>query len=75
MLLQVGGQDGLDHQEAEALELHVAQAGQEVVLWPRQEEGPGGGGVVILQDRSVVVQNGLGEREILVHNKDRKSVV
>ena len=48
MLLQVGGQDVLDHQEAEAFEVHVAQAGQEVELWPRQEEAPGRGGVVVL---------------------------
>ena len=59
VFLEVGGQDGLDHQEAEALELHVLQVGKEVELRPRHEEVPGRRRVVVLQHRAVVVQNGL----------------
>jgi len=59
VFLEVGGQDGLDHQEAEALELHVLQVGQEVELRPRHEEVPGRRRVVVLQHRAVVIQNGL----------------
>lgn len=33
MLLQIGGQYGLDDQETETLELHVVQVDEEVVLW------------------------------------------
>lgn len=65
VLLEVGGEDGLDDEEAESFELHVAQVAQEVVLGVRQEEVPGGSSVVVLQDGAVVVQNGLhrGGRE------------
>ena len=59
VFLEVGGQDGLDHQEAEALELPVLQVGEEVELWPRHEEVPGGRRVVVLQHRAVVIQNSL----------------
>ena len=66
VLLQVSGQDGLDDQETEAFELHVVQVGQEVELGLGQVQTPGRGGVVVLQDRAVVVQHRLesdGEEE------------
>lgn len=59
MLLQVCGQDGFDDKEAEALELHVIQVDQKVEFWPGKVEAPGGGGVVVLQHGSVVVEHGL----------------
>lgn len=33
VLLQIGGQYGLNDQETETLELHMVQVNQEVVLW------------------------------------------
>lgn len=62
MLLQVCGEDGLDDQEAKAFELHVVQVGQEVELWPGQVEAPGRSSVVVLQDRTVIIQHRLGNR-------------
>ena len=59
VFLEVGGQDGLNHQEAEALELPVLQVVEEVELWPRHEEVPGGRRMVVLQHRAVVIQNRL----------------
>lgn len=41
VFLEVGGEDGLDDQEAEAFELHMLQVAQEVVLWPGHEQVPG----------------------------------
>lgn len=63
MLLQVSGKDGLDDQEAKALELYMVQVGQEVVLGLGQVEAPSGGSVVILQDRAVIVQDRLWTEE------------
>lgn len=64
VLLQVCGQDGFDDQEAEALELHVIQVDQKVEFRTGKVEAPGGGGVVVLQHGSVVVEHGLkGETE------------
>lgn len=62
MLLQVSGQDGLNDEEAEMLELHVVQVDQEVVLWPGHEEVPGSSSVVVLQHGAVVVQHRLPEQ-------------
>lgn len=41
MLLQIGGQNGLDDQEPKTFELHVVQVDQEVELRPGHEEVPG----------------------------------
>ena len=57
MLFQVCGKDGFNDQEAETLELHMLQVGQEVVLGPRHEEVPGSRGVVVLQNRAVIVEH------------------
>lgn len=63
MLLQVGGEDGLDDEEAKALELHMVQVGQEVELRLGQEETPRCRGMVVLQDRAVVIQHSLWGEE------------
>lgn len=47
MLLQISGQNGLNDQETETLELHVVQVDEEVVVWMRHEEVPGRGSVVV----------------------------
>lgn len=47
VLFQVSGQNCLDDQETEALELHMIEIDQEVVVWMRHEEVPGRGGVVV----------------------------
>lgn len=62
VFLQVSGQNGLDDEEAEMLELHVVQVDQEVVLWPGHEEVPGSSSVVVLQHGAVVVQHCLREQ-------------
>lgn len=59
VFLEVGGEDRFNHQESEPLELHVVQVRQEVVIRQREEEVPGGGRMVVLQDGPVVIQNGL----------------
>lgn len=59
MLLEVGGQDGLNDEKTKALELHMIQVDQEVELWPGQVEVPGGRGVVVLQHRPVIIEHGL----------------
>lgn len=59
MLLEVGGENGLDDEEAEAFELHVAQVAQEVVLRVRQEEVPSCSSVVVLQNGAVIIQHSL----------------
>lgn len=59
MLLEVGGQYGLDDEEAETLELHMVQVGQEVELGLGQVQAPGRRGVVVLQHRAIVVQHRL----------------
>ena len=59
MLLQVSGQYGLNHQETEALELHVVEVDEEVVLWVGHEEVPRCSSVVVFQNRSIVVEYSL----------------
>lgn len=59
MFLQVGGEDSLDDKKAKTFELHVVQVGQKVELRPGQEEAPCRGGVMVLQDRAVVIQHSL----------------
>lgn len=63
MSLEVGGEDSLDHQEPEAFELCPVQVIEEVVLRPREEEGPGRRSVVVLQHTAVIVQHRLREEE------------
>lgn len=62
VLLEVRGKNGLDDEEAKALELHMIQVDQEVELWLRQIEVPGRRGVVVLQHRPVIVEHGLRSR-------------
>lgn len=63
MLLQIGGQNGLDDQEPKTFELHVVQVDQEVELRPGHEEVPGWGSVVIFQNGPIVVQHSLHTSE------------
>lgn len=70
MLFEVGGQNRLDDEETEALELHVFKVHQEVVLGSRHEEVPGCSCVVVFQDGPVVVQNSL-KRKTINANKYR----
>ncbi len=48
MALEVCGQDGLDDEESEPLELGGLEARDEVVLRSTQQQGPGGRRVVVL---------------------------
>ncbi len=66
MFLEVGGQDGLDDQEAKAFEVHVVQTGQKVVLGPRHEQIPGGRCVMILQHRTIIIKNSLQRHKTAV---------
>ena len=69
MLLEVRGEYGLDDKEAKALELHVVKVEQEVELGLGQIEAPGGGRVMVLQHRAVVVQHRL---QVHAHTAGRK---
>lgn len=57
VLFQVRGKDGFNDQEAKTLELHMLQVGQEVVLRPGHKEVPCGRGVMVLQNRTVIVEH------------------
>ena len=59
MTLEVGGEDGLDDEEAEAVELALLQVDEPVVLRVGEQESPGRRRVVALQHRPVIVQNSL----------------
>lgn len=65
VFLEVGGQYGLDDQEAKAFEVHVVQTGQKIVLRPRHEEIPGRRCVMVLQHRTVIIKHSLQ-----THTKD-----
>lgn len=67
VLLQVSSQNGLDNQKAKALEIHVVETGQKVVIRVRHEEIPSRGSMVILQNGAVVVQHRLRKRKPQVH--------
>ena len=62
--LEVSGQDGLDDEEAQPLQLWLAEEREEIVFRGGGEEVPAGGGVMVLQHRAIVVENSLqgGER-------------
>ncbi|RUS84019.1 hypothetical protein EGW08_008197, partial [Elysia chlorotica] len=57
--LEVGGQDGLDDEEAEPLEFRRLQARDEVVGRVVEQQGPGRRRMVVLQHRPIIVENRL----------------
>ena len=78
VLLQVGGQNGLDDQEAETFEFHMVQVDEEVVLRVGHEEIPGRGSVVVFQNGSVIVEHCLqttrGPNTHIYMNKDKSPI-
>ena len=63
VLLEVGGEDGLDDEEAEPFELGLVEVKQPVVSRVGEEEAPDRGSVVGLEDGPVVVEDSLETEE------------
>ena len=59
MSFEVGGENGLYDEVSEPLELSSIEPGQEVEARVGQEQVPCGGGMMVLQHRSIIVQHRL----------------
>ena len=57
--LQVGGQNVFDDEEAESFEFGHIKVKKKVVFVIGEEKRPGRGDMMILQNRSIIVQNSL----------------
>ena len=59
VMFQIGSEHGLYNEEPESFKLALLELTEPVVAGVRQEQLPGGGRVVRLEHRPVVVQHGL----------------
>ena len=57
--LEVGGQDALDEEEAETLELRGLQVLEKTEFWVVGEQVPASGGMMVLKDAAVIVEDSL----------------